>query len=69
MYVVMDLPVSSVSTQHPWFRDGETDVFVTAKEGTPAFNQPNFHKFPQRERYQVSWLSNGIESCAELVQR
>ncbi|PIO67913.1 alpha amylase, catalytic domain protein [Teladorsagia circumcincta] len=46
MYVVMDLPVSSVSTQHPWFRDGETEVFVTVKDGTPAYKQPNFHKFP-----------------------
>nr|CDJ98092.1 Glycosyl hydrolase domain containing protein [Haemonchus contortus] len=46
MYVVMDLPVSSVSTQHPWFRDGETDVFVTATAGTAAYNQPNFHPFP-----------------------
>ncbi|VDP10286.1 unnamed protein product [Heligmosomoides polygyrus] len=45
MYVVMDLPVSSVSTQHPWFRDGEADVFVTATEGSVAYNQPNFHKF------------------------
>lgn len=41
----MDLPVSSVSTQHPWFRDGEADVFVTATEGSVAYNQPNFHKF------------------------
>ncbi|KAK5981014.1 Aamy domain-containing protein [Trichostrongylus colubriformis] len=46
MYVVMDLPVSSVSTQHPWFRDGDTEVFVTATEGTVAYNQPHFHKFP-----------------------
>lgn len=46
MYVVMDLPVTSVSVNHPWFRDGETEVFVTAKEGSAAFSQPNYHKFP-----------------------
>ncbi|KAL6739408.1 hypothetical protein Aduo_012871 [Ancylostoma duodenale] len=45
MYVVMDLPVSSVSINHPWFRDGETEVFVTANQGSPAFTQPNYHKF------------------------
>ncbi|VDM79640.1 unnamed protein product, partial [Strongylus vulgaris] len=46
MYVVMDLPVTSVSIHHPWFRDGESDVFVTAKEGSKAFDQPNYHPFP-----------------------
>ncbi|KAJ1349596.1 hypothetical protein KIN20_005188 [Parelaphostrongylus tenuis] len=45
MYIVMDLPVSSVSIHHPWFRDGEKEVFVTAKRGSAAYNQPNFHQF------------------------
>ncbi|VDN28970.1 unnamed protein product, partial [Cylicostephanus goldi] len=45
MHVVMDLPITSVSVQHPWFRDGEADVFVTAKEGSAAFGQENYHQF------------------------
>ncbi|ETN80523.1 alpha amylase, catalytic domain protein [Necator americanus] len=45
MYVVMDLPVTSVSIHHPWFRDGDADVFVTAKKGSAAFAQANYHEF------------------------
>lgn len=46
MYVVMDMPISSVSIHHLWFRDGEKEMFVTAKKASTAFNQPNFHEFP-----------------------
>lgn len=45
MYVVMDLPVSSVSIHHPWFGSREKELFVTAKNGSAAFNRPNFHRF------------------------
>lgn len=45
MYVVMDLPVSSVSIHHPWFLNERMEMFVTAKEGSSGFSQPNFYKF------------------------
>uniref|UniRef100_A0A1I7WIM6 Aamy domain-containing protein n=1 Tax=Heterorhabditis bacteriophora TaxID=37862 RepID=A0A1I7WIM6_HETBA len=45
MYIVMDLPVSTVSLNHSWFRDGESAVFITAKSDTAAFNNPNFYDF------------------------
>ncbi|KJH49023.1 alpha amylase, catalytic domain protein [Dictyocaulus viviparus] len=73
MYVVMDLPVSSVSIHHPWFRDGETEMFVTAKEGSAAFNQPNFYGFhndnttkylgyPTKANPVLNWSSDKVKT-------
>ncbi|CAI5448118.1 unnamed protein product [Caenorhabditis angaria] len=46
MYIVMDLPVSTISSSHKWFaEDQDKDLFITAKPGDVGFNSTKFHSF------------------------
>ncbi|KAF1755590.1 hypothetical protein GCK72_012040 [Caenorhabditis remanei] len=45
MYLVMDLPVSTVDLSHPWFEKRDESKFVIAKPTDPGFNETNFYPF------------------------
>ena len=51
MYVVMDLPISSVSKEHPWFKEGKLDYFVTVKAGDKAGKNFYAHPFSNGTMY------------------
>ncbi|CAB3405806.1 unnamed protein product [Caenorhabditis bovis] len=81
MYIVMDLPVSSVSVEHPWFVDRLQDHFVTAKPGTPAFNLSNYYPFhgsntlkylgyPTSENPVLNWNNIKVkETISEAIKK
>lgn len=45
MYLVMDLPVSTIDLSHPWFESRDESKFVIAKPTDPGFNESNFYPF------------------------
>ncbi|CAI2352055.1 unnamed protein product [Caenorhabditis sp. 36 PRJEB53466] len=45
MYLVMDLPVSTVDISHPWFEKREEAKFVLATPSDSGFNETNFYPF------------------------
>ncbi|EFO94446.1 hypothetical protein CRE_13324 [Caenorhabditis remanei] len=45
MYLVMDLPVSTVDLSHPWLEKRDESKFVIAKPTDPGFNETNFYPF------------------------
>ncbi|CAD6191924.1 unnamed protein product [Caenorhabditis auriculariae] len=51
MFVVIDMPVSSVSLNHSWFRDRNEEMFVTARPSDVGYNSTNFHNFANGVKY------------------
>ncbi|CAO4372050.1 unnamed protein product [Caenorhabditis nigoni] len=45
MYLVMDMPVSTVDIAHPWFEKRDEAKFVIARPADPGFNETNFYPF------------------------
>lgn len=45
MYLVMDLPVSTVDISHPWFEKRDEAKFVMRKAADKGFNASNFYPF------------------------
>lgn len=44
MYIVMDLPISSVSNKNAWFVNGDTDKFIIARPNEP--DTSNYFDWP-----------------------
>ncbi|EGT42035.1 CBN-ATGP-1 protein [Caenorhabditis brenneri] len=45
MFLVMDLPISTVDISHPWFEKREESKFIVARPSEPGFNKTNFYPF------------------------